>query len=82
MLLANKIKDDRVLLGIGQMAMVIGLVALKSSGVLGDSIEKTFFNGFLLGVGGAFLGLSVPVNLTVILRMRRNRQSSGDKNVL
>jgi len=74
MLLIRKVRDARILLGIGQISLVLGLVGLYSSGVLGGEVEKTFWNGLLVGLSGALLGLSVSMNFAGLLRIRREKQ--------
>ncbi|NQT27767.1 hypothetical protein HQ585_20590 [candidate division KSB1 bacterium] len=74
MLLIRKIKDARMLIGLGQIFLVLGLVGLYSSGVISGEIEKTFWNGFLLGLSGVLLGLSVPLNIVGLMRIDRQKK--------
>lgn len=75
MLLIRKIKDARILMGIGQISLVLGLVGLYASGLIHGEIEKTFWNGFLIGISGALLGLSVPMNIVGLVRLNRSRKT-------
>ena len=75
MILARHIKDYRIILGIGQVCMVLGLVGLRLSGLFGGDFEKTFWNGFLADLSGILLGLSVPLNLTALIRGARARRA-------
>lgn len=75
MILVRHIQDYRIILGIGQMCMVLGLVALRLSGLLGGNFEKTFSNGFFAGMSGVFIGLSIPLNITGLIRGARARRA-------
>ena len=75
MILVRHIQDYRIILAIGQMCLVLGLVALRLSGLLGGDLEKTFWNGFFAGMSGVFLGLSVPLNITGLIRGVRARRA-------
>ena len=74
MILVRHIQDYRIILGIGQMCMVLGLVGLRISGVLQGDSDGTFWQGFLAGFSGVFLGLSVPLNITGLIRGVRARR--------
>ena len=77
MLLIRKIRDARILVGIAQVSLILGLVGLYSSGLISGEIEKTFWNGFLVGLSGTLLGLSVPLNIVGLMRMTRKEKTKS-----
>jgi len=68
-------------LGLGQLFGILGLVGLVASGVLGNAsflsvfMEESriydFLRGFLAGLAGALLGLSLVFNVAALISIRK-----------
>lgn len=80
MLLGN-VKDYRIRLALGQLFSVCGIIGLIAAGVFGGNgffglfIEESrvldFLRGFLAGISGTLLGLSVVFNIAALLTIKK-----------
>lgn len=72
MILVNRIQDYRLIIGLGQLSLFLGVAVtgLRFSGVFGSE----FWQGFLAGLSGVFLGVSIPLNITGLIRRTRARR--------
>ena len=72
MILVNRIQDYRKIIGLGQLSLFLGvaIMGLRFSGVFGSD----FWQGFLMGLAGVFLGVSIPLNITGLIRRTRARR--------
>ena len=73
-MLLRKIKDYRMRLALGQLFSVCGIVGLIAAGAFGGNglfLEESrvldFLRGFLDGISGALLGLSLVFNIAALL---------------
>jgi hypothetical protein len=71
-------------LALGQLFAVAGLIGLVASGALGNPSVLSFFmepsrifdflRGFLAGLSGGLLGISLVFNAAALVSIRRNTQ--------
>lgn len=80
-MLLKKYTDYRTRMGLGQLFGITGLIGLIASGALGNPpvlslfVDGTrifdFLRGFLAGLSGGLLGLSLVFNVSALLSIRR-----------
>jgi hypothetical protein len=80
-MLLRRIKDYRMRLALGQLFSICGIIGLIAAGVFGgngffglfldESRLLDFLRGFLAGVSGVLLGLSVVFNIAALLTIRK-----------
>jgi hypothetical protein len=82
-MLLKKYTDYKTRLGLGQLFGITGLIGLIASGALGNPCVLTlfmdesrlydFFRGFLAGVSGSLLGLSLVFSVAALATIRKTR---------
>jgi len=78
MLLLKKDWDGQTFISIGQICLVLGLIGLRITGVIGGGqITLTFWNGFLTGLAGGLMGLSVVMNIAGLIRIMRHKREEA-----
>lgn len=80
-MLLRKYKDYRMRLALGQLFSVCGIIGLIAAGVFGGSgffglfMDESrlldFLRGFLAGISGTLLGLSVVFNIAALLTIKK-----------
>ena len=83
-MLLRKYTDYKTRLGLAQLFGITGLIGLVASGTLGNPtvlvlfMEESrlfdFLKGFLAGVSGSMLGLSMVFSVAALLSIRRGAQ--------
>ncbi len=68
-------------LAIGQIAMVLGIILVLMMRPLEAREPMSFMTGFLTGLSGTLLGLSIVLNLSGMLRLRKERANSRKQNL-
>jgi hypothetical protein len=68
MLLRHRVADPRKRLAVGQLALVLGILASRFGPRLAAS---DFADGLFAGMAGVLLGLSIVLNVTGLRGMRR-----------
>lgn len=81
-MLLKKYLDYRMRLGLGQLFGILGMIGLIASGALGNPsllsylMKETsaydFLRGFLAGLGGGLLGLSLVFNVAALISIRND----------
>ena len=83
-MLLRKYTDYQTRLGLGQLFGIAGLIGLVASGTLGnpsvlvlfmsESRIFDFLQGFLAGVSGTMLGLSLVFSVAALVTIRNSRK--------
>ncbi len=83
-MLLRKYTDYQTRLGLGQLFGIAGLIGLVASGTLGNpsvlvlfmSESRTFdfLQGFLAGISGTMLGLSLVFSVAALVTIRNSRK--------
>jgi hypothetical protein len=86
-MLLKKYTDYRTRLGLGQLFGITGLIGLVASGLLGNPavlalfMEESrlydFLRGFMAGVSGALLGLSLVFSVAALVSIRQSGRPGG-----
>lgn len=83
-MLLRKYTDSNTRFGLGQIFGILGLIGLVASGALGNPSVFTLFmeesrlfdfcRGFLAGLSGTLLGLSLVFNVAALIAVRNERE--------
>jgi hypothetical protein len=83
-MLLRKHTDSKTRLALGQLFGILGLLGIFASGALGNPDVFSFFmeesrlydfsRGFLTGLSGAMLGMSLVFNIAGLISIRHERE--------
>jgi hypothetical protein len=86
-MLLRKYTDYRTRLGLGQLFGITGLIGLVASGTLGnasalllfmdESRVFDFLRGFLAGISGSLLGLSLVFSVAALITIRKTKTTDN-----
>jgi hypothetical protein len=86
-MLLRKYTDYQTRLGLGQLFGILGLIGLVASGTLGnpsilvlfmsESRLFDFLQGFLAGISGVMLGLSLVFSVAALITVRNSRKTGN-----
>ncbi len=68
MILRDRLNDSRALIGAGQLCLVLGLVGQRFIHPSSD-----FWAGFISGLTGVLIGVSIVLNVRGLVLARRSR---------
>jgi hypothetical protein len=72
MLLKNRLCEPQTMIRTGMFCLAVGLVTQRYVHPPGD-----FWQGFVSGISGLLIGMSIALNLRYVV-LQRNRKNSGE----